>query len=56
LLDLVGCPNREEDDGKGKEVWALYYVNASFDSALDLIDCALLAIECGSADAHDSIP
>lgn len=45
LLDLVGYPRQEEDDEDGKEVWALYYVDGSFDSALDLIDSALLTIE-----------
>lgn len=44
LLDLVGYPKREEDNEDGKEVWALYYVDASFNSALDLIDSALLTI------------
>ena len=38
---------REEDDEEGKEVWALYYIDESFDSALDLIDSALLTIERG---------
>ena len=38
-------PKREEDDEDDKEVWALYYVDGSFDSALDLIDSALLTIE-----------
>ncbi len=47
LLDLVGYPKREEDDEDGKEVWALYYVDGSFDSALSLIDSALLTIERG---------
>ena len=47
LLDLVGFPKREEDDEDGKEVWALYYVDGSFDSALDLIDSALLTIDRG---------
>ena len=47
LLDLVGYPKREEDDEDGKEVWALYYVDDSFDSALSLIDSALLTIERG---------
>jgi hypothetical protein len=47
LLDLVGYPKREEDDKDGKEVWALYYIDESFDSALDLIDSALLTIERG---------
>ncbi len=45
LLDLVGYPKREEDDEDGNEVWALYYVDEHFDSALDLIDSALLTIE-----------
>ena len=45
LLDLVGYPKREEDDEEGKEVWALYFVDDTFDSALDLIDSALLTIE-----------
>lgn len=45
LLDLVGYPKREEDDEDGKEVWALYYVDENFDSALELIDSALLTIE-----------
>lgn len=47
LLDLVGYPKREEDDEEGKEVWALYYVDDNFDSALQLIDSALLTIERG---------
>ena len=47
LLDLVGYPKREEDDDEGKEVWALYFVDSSFDSALDLIDSGLLTIERG---------
>ena len=45
LLDIVGYPKREEDDEDGKEVWALYYIDQSFDSALELIDSALLTIE-----------
>ena len=44
LLDLVGYPKREEDDEEGKEVWSLYFVDESFDSALELIDSALLII------------
>ena len=44
LLDLVGYPRREEDGEEGKEEWALYFVDESFDSALDLIDSALLTI------------
>ncbi len=53
LLDLVGYPKREENDGDGKEVWALYYVDETFDSALDLIDSALLTIERGSEEAYE---
>jgi hypothetical protein len=45
LLDLVGYPKQEEDDEEGKEVWALYYVDGSITTALDLIDSALLTIE-----------
>ncbi len=45
VLDLVGYPKREDDDGK--EAWALYFVDDSIDSALDLIDSALLEIERG---------
>ncbi len=47
LLDLVGYPKREEDDEDGNEEWALYFVNEGFDSALELIDSALLTIERG---------
>ena len=50
LLDLIGYPRREEDDENGKEVWELYYVDDSFDSALDLIDSALLTIERGGSE------
>ncbi|MCH2615239.1 MAG: DUF4405 domain-containing protein [Opitutales bacterium] len=50
LLDLVGYPVREEDDDEGKEEWALYYIDETFDSALKLIDSALLTIERGSGD------
>jgi hypothetical protein len=49
LLDLVGYPKREEDDEKGAEVWALYYVDDSYSSALELIDSALLTIERAEA-------
>ncbi len=45
LLELMGYPKREEDDEEGKEVWALYYVDERFDSALELIDSALLTID-----------
>lgn len=50
VLDLVGYPKREEDDEDGKEIWALYYVDGSIDSALEMIDSALLTIERGKAD------
>lgn len=43
LLELRGYPKREDADD-GKEAWALFYVDASFTSALDLIDSALLTI------------
>lgn len=45
LLDLQGYPKREPDDEDGKQVWGLYYVDGTFDSALGLIDSALLTIE-----------
>lgn len=45
LLDLVGYPKQEEDDEDGKEVWAIYYVDERFGSALKLIDSALLTID-----------
>jgi hypothetical protein len=44
LLDLAGYPKREENDETGKEVWALYFVDERIDSALRLIDSALLTI------------
>ena len=43
LLELRGFPKREDKED-GKEAWALFYVDASFTSALDLIDSALLTI------------
>ncbi|MES2981188.1 MAG: hypothetical protein V4727_02650 [Verrucomicrobiota bacterium] len=45
LLDLKGFPKRDADDEKGKEVWGLYYVDETFNTALDLIDSALLTID-----------
>ena len=45
LLDLVGFPKREADDEGGREVWALYFVDETFGSALKLIDSALLTID-----------
>ena len=45
LLDLIGYPKHEENNKDGKEVWALYFVDERFDSALGLIDSALLTID-----------
>ncbi|MEC8557086.1 MAG: hypothetical protein VXZ82_18950 [Planctomycetota bacterium] len=45
LLDLVGYPKREENDENGTEIWSLYFVDERIDSALGLIDSALLTIE-----------
>lgn len=44
LLELVGYPKREDAED-GKEEWALYYIDETFGSALELIDSALLTIE-----------
>jgi hypothetical protein len=44
LLDLVGYPVKEEV-GDGKIEWSLFFADERFDSALDLIDSALLTIE-----------
>jgi hypothetical protein len=44
LLDLVGYPVKEEPRD-GKIAWSLYFADERFDSALDLIDSALLTIE-----------
>ncbi|MFT6577546.1 MAG: hypothetical protein ACJA16_005763 [Akkermansiaceae bacterium] len=43
LLDLIGYPTREDEDGK--ETWSLFFVDDRFGSALSLIDSALLTIE-----------
>ena len=43
LLELVGYPKREDEDGK--EAWSLFYVDESVGSALELIDSALLVID-----------
>ncbi|MDE0859491.1 MAG: DUF4405 domain-containing protein [Akkermansiaceae bacterium] len=43
LLDIVGYPKQEDEDGK--EAWGLYFVDESFGSSLELIDSALLTIE-----------
>lgn len=44
LLDLVGYPVKEENS-KGEIGWPLYFADERFDSAMDLIDSALLTIE-----------
>ena len=43
LLELVGYPKREDEDGK--EAWSLFYVDESVGLALELIDSALLVID-----------
>ena len=43
VLELVGYPKREGEDGK--EACALFYVDESVGSALELIDSALLVID-----------
>jgi len=48
LLDLLGYPKRE--DQEGKEAWALYYVDEGFGSSLSLIDSALLVIRRESGE------
>ena len=45
LLDLVGYPQREENDDEGNEVWELYFVDGGFETTLGLIDSSLLTIE-----------
>lgn len=50
LLELRGYPKREPDDESDAEMWALYYVDDSFSSALDLIDSALLTIDRAQVD------
>jgi len=45
LLELRGYPQREEEHEDGRKMWGLYYIDESFDTALDLIDSALLTIE-----------
>lgn len=54
LLDLVGYPLSEEREGTS--AWAIYYVDERFDSALDLIDSALLTIERGEGEAKNESP
>lgn len=51
LLELVGYPKREPDDDEGDEAWALYFIDEKFDSALRLIDSALLTIDRSGAAA-----
>lgn len=43
LLEIVGYPKREDEDGK--EAWSLFYMDDGFGSALELIDSALLTLE-----------
>lgn len=50
LLDLRGYPKRGDDTEDGKQTWDLYYIDASFTTALDLIDSALLTIERGDGE------
>ncbi len=45
ILDLVGYPKREDEDGK--EAWSLYFVDEGFGSALKLVDSVLLRVERG---------
>lgn len=45
VLDLVGFPNRESTEDE--ETWALYYVDETIGSALNLVDSALLRIDRG---------
>lgn len=47
LLDLVGFPKREDEDGE--EAWSLYFVDDRIGSAVGLVDSALLRIELGEA-------
>lgn len=55
LLDLVGYPVQEERRDGGCE-WSLYYADERFDSALDLIDSALLTIERGAGAVDAPAP
>jgi hypothetical protein len=45
LLELRGYPKREAEEQNGKEQWGLYYIDESFNAALELIDSALLTIQ-----------
>ncbi|MDA9830850.1 DUF4405 domain-containing protein [Akkermansiaceae bacterium] len=45
ILDLVGYPKREDEDGR--EAWSLYFVDEGFGSALKLVDSVLLRVERG---------
>jgi len=49
LLDLVGYPVKE-DAADGETEWSLFFADERIDSALGLIDSALLTIERGSVD------
>lgn len=44
LLELMGYPEREENDPLNQETWSLYYVNETITTALNMIDSALLTI------------
>ncbi len=56
LLELVGYPKREENDKEGKEVWALYFVDERFTSALKLINSGLLTIDRDLNRMKESAP
>ena len=45
VLDIVGYPKKEIDEESGEESWPLYFVDDQFDTALQLIDSALLTID-----------
>ena len=49
ILERVGYPAKEENR-EGKTEWSVYYIDERFDSALDLIESALLTIERGEAE------
>ena len=44
LLELVGYPVKEKNED-GEEEWAIYYVDERFESAMEMINSALLIIE-----------
>lgn len=55
VLERVGYPVQEKAR-EGKIEWAVYYVDERFDSALDLIESALLTIERRAAKDAGSAP